>query len=114
MYQPGDDVLFRVCYSTMEHQEGAVLSAIEHGDLTRVGYLLNCGVITPHTLLHSPIRRESATVVGTAALEGQTDIIKYIFQVGNNFPSDRLPRYGIIHVVHNFMSDKAYQCVTLS
>ena len=54
-----------------------LLCAIELGELPRVKRLMSgCGMDL-NTVLQSPFRHENATVLGTAALEGQVKIIYY-------------------------------------
>ena len=62
--------------AAMSHHanEDQLLEAIETGDLERVRRLASSGVGLNVVLL-SKTRRESTTVLGTAAYEGQTDIL---------------------------------------
>ena len=57
--------------------ERDLLAAIEAGQLERVKQLVGSGV-EASTVLHSKARRESATVLGTAAYEGQLHILRYL------------------------------------
>lgn len=65
----------------MDYTQGerSLLEAIESGQLDRVVQLLSSGVEI-NTVLHSKARRESATVLGTAAYEGQLEILLYLIQ----------------------------------
>lgn len=57
-----------------------LLQAIEQNKLDRVKQLLDSG-INLNSVLHSRSRREHATVLGTAAYEGRTDIVRYLLNL---------------------------------
>jgi uncharacterized protein len=67
--------------SVMSHhfREDQLLEAIEHGDYGRAVQLLSSG-ISINAILLSRTRRESATVLATAAYEGQLDIMRYLLE----------------------------------
>lgn len=54
-----------------------LLEAIEAGQLDKVKQLVSSG-IQLNTVLHSKARQESTTILGTAAYEGQLEILKYL------------------------------------
>jgi len=60
-------------------REDQLLEAIEHGDFGRAVQLLSSG-ISINAILLSRTRRESATVLATAAYEGQIDIMRYLLE----------------------------------
>ena len=65
-----------------EHEkEDRLLAAIEAGQLQLVKQLLSSG-IEVNTILHSKVRRESATALATAAFEGHLPIIEYLIKRG--------------------------------
>ena len=59
--------------------QNELLQSIEDGNCERMKQLLDSG-INLNTVLHSNVRREHATVLGTAALEGQAGIIKCLVE----------------------------------
>ena len=68
---------------SMVNVQDELLCAIELGDLSCVKRVVNgCG-FDMKTVLHSPFRHENATVLGTAALEGQV-IYNGLLVVCNN------------------------------
>ncbi|KAK2170598.1 hypothetical protein NP493_1148g00016 [Ridgeia piscesae] len=69
-------------YMYPHNQEDHLLHAIETGNIRSVQRLMSAG-ISPNTVLHSELRRESATVLATAALEGQVHIMKYLLKLPN-------------------------------
>ena len=62
---------------TYQHKEDRLLEAIEAGNVDKVKQLITSG-IGLNTVLHSKARRESATILGTAAYEGQTEIVQFL------------------------------------
>ena len=55
------------------------MAAIAEGDLMRVKQLVSSG-IGINTVLHCQTRHESTTLLGTAAYEGQVNIMQYLIQ----------------------------------
>ena len=64
------------------NQEDHLLHAIETGNIRSVQRLMSAG-ISPNAVLHSELRRESATVLATAALEGQIHILEFLLKLPN-------------------------------
>lgn len=60
-------------------KEMELLSSISKGQIGRVKQLVSSGM-SVNTVLHSQNRYESATVLGTAAYEGQVAIMQYLIQ----------------------------------
>ncbi|KAL3866380.1 hypothetical protein ACJMK2_043683 [Sinanodonta woodiana] len=76
--------------------ESELFEAIFNGDLVRVRQLIDSG-INKNTVLHNPARWEGATILGTAAIEGHLDIVKYLIQqkVSVNFTDPCLGRTAL-------------------
>ncbi|ESO90050.1 hypothetical protein LOTGIDRAFT_97628, partial [Lottia gigantea] len=67
-----------------------------NGNILKVKQLINSG-INKNTVLHSPIRWEGATVLGTAAYSGNLEIVKFLLDAGAsiNFQDPCLARNAL-------------------
>lgn len=73
-----------------------LFEAIFGGNTLQVKQLINSG-IDKNTVLHSPVRWEGASVLGTAAYEGHIDIVKFLVEAGTsvNFTDPCLGRSAL-------------------
>ncbi|XP_050401489.1 histone-lysine N-methyltransferase EHMT2 isoform X2 [Patella vulgata] len=81
---------------SLHDPEAMLFDAIFCGNVFKVKQLINSG-INKNTVLHSPIRWEGATVLGTAAYSGNIEIVKFLLDVGTsiNFQDPCLSRNAL-------------------
>lgn len=78
---------------TSVNREEEMLTAVQKGQVDKVQQLIDSG-LSPDTVLHLKVRGESASILATAAYEGQIEVMLYLLQTEKADPHFQDPLLG--------------------